>query len=81
MSAPLELLAQHGCFMSDDDEAEIDELVFAIVGSSLTFAVGDPTIDASHLAKRTCMCGERIDGFDEYHAHLVDIFTDPGEAP
>ena len=73
MTTPLEVLEAHGCFMSETDEAEIDELVFKIVGHGFVFA--EPTVDAADLARRTCMCGERFSGFDDYHDHLIALFN------
>jgi hypothetical protein len=30
--------------------------------------------EVADWALRKCLCGERIDGFDEYTAHLVQVF-------
>jgi hypothetical protein len=43
--------------MSDADE---DEIIRRIGASD----------DVAGLALRTCMCGQRLDGFDEYFEHL-----------
>lgn len=69
-----DLLRQHGCYMSDHDEKEIEALRFTIEFDEL----GRPLADAADLAIRTCMCGESIDGFDEYHGHLVKVFEQAG---
>ena len=43
--------------MSDSDEAEIVRRMSA-------------DVDVADLALRTCMCGRRLDGFDDYFEHL-----------
>ncbi len=48
---------RHGPYMSDADEAEIIERVGA-------------DADVADLALRTCMCGRRLSGFDDYYEHL-----------
>jgi hypothetical protein len=55
-----ELLDAHGPFMSDSDELEIGRRVNA----------GD---DVADLALRTCMCGRRLSGFDDYFEHLRSV--------
>lgn len=62
VSPPLSLLAQHGPFMSDTDEAEI---IRRVVESD----------DVADLALRTCMCGRRLDGFDDYFTHLQSVLA------
>lgn len=63
MTNVLDVLNQHGCFISDTDEAEMDEIHFSGMTAS-------PDYDHADMALRTCMCGTRINGFDEYHQHL-----------
>lgn len=58
----LDALNAHGPYLSDADEAVIDARLAA-------------GADAADLALRTCLCGARLDGFDAYHAHLVDVLT------
>lgn len=72
MTNVLDVLEAHGCFMSEDDESEIDELVFKIVGQGLSLGEPNPPVDTADLAIRTCRCGTRITGFDEYHSHLKE---------
>lgn len=55
------MLHAHGPYLSDRDEAEIEARLAAAA-------------DIADLALRTCLCGVRMDGFDEYHAHLVQVF-------
>lgn len=63
MTNVLDVLSQHATFISDHDEADMD----AALSEGLVSPNGYEFAD---FAKRTCLCGERIDGFDEYHAHL-----------
>lgn len=58
-------LEAHGVFLSDDDETELIQRAAT-------------TEDVGELALRTCLCGERIDGFDAYIEHLREAFTSPG---
>lgn len=51
------VLEAHGPFLSDLDEAEIIRRIAV-------------TEDVADLALRTCMCGRRLDGFDDYFKHL-----------
>jgi hypothetical protein len=51
------ILDAHGPYMSDADE---DEIIRRIGASD----------DVAGLALRTCMCGQRLDGFDEYFERL-----------
>jgi len=53
----LPALDGHGPFMSDSDEAEI---IRRMVQSD----------DVADLALRTCMCGRRLEGFDDFFEHL-----------
>jgi hypothetical protein len=57
MPADLKVLDSHGPFMSDADESEI---IRRMVQSD----------DVADLALRTCMCGRRLQGFDDYFEHL-----------
>jgi hypothetical protein len=51
--------------MSDSDEAEIVRRVRA-------------DADVADLALRTCMCGRKLSGFDDYYDHLrVVLREDP----
>lgn len=58
---PLALLEAHGTYMSPADEAEIIDRALVVE-------------DVGWLALRTCMCGARIEGFDEYTNHLIEVF-------
>ncbi len=60
------LLDAHGPFLSDSDEAEI----IRRIGES---------DDVADLALRTCMCGRRLEGFDDYFEHLRAVIR--GAAP
>ena len=68
------LLRQHGCYMSDENEQEIDGLRYNMAFDEN----GAPEADTADLAIRTCLCGARIDGFDEYHFHLQSVFEKAG---
>ena len=57
MTSVLDVLNQHMVFLSDEDEEAIDKAIY------------DGT-NAADLALRTCLCGARLNGFDEYHQHL-----------
>jgi hypothetical protein len=58
----------HGPYMSDADEGEIIDRLWANVESILG---GRRTgNDVAVLALRTCMCGRRLEGFDDYFEHL-----------
>ena len=65
---PVDILNAHGAYLSDADEAEIDDRMAA-------------GADVADLAVRTCLCGLRLDGFDAYHAHLVEVLTALPTAP
>lgn len=58
------VLEAHGPFLSDLDEEEIIRRIAV-------------TEDVADLALRTCMCGQRLDGFDEYFAHLRAVVRGP----
>lgn len=60
---PFTVLQQHAVFLSDSDEAE------------LIRRAGE-TEDVGELALRTCLCGQRIDGFDAYWEHLRDALAE-----
>lgn len=61
------LLAQHVPSLSDDDESAIYDVIAAM-------ATLDENADVADLAKRTCSCGVKIDGFYEYVDHLTEVF-------
>jgi ribulose-5-phosphate 4-epimerase/fuculose-1-phosphate aldolase len=63
--APLE---SHGPYMSDEDEAEI---IRRMVESD----------DVAELALRTCMCGRRLEGFDDYFEHLRAVVREATQLP
>ena len=70
--AVLAVLSQHACYMSDANENEIDDIIVKGIGdftSSLEF-------DPADCALRTCLCGKRIEGFDEYTIHLQQVFDE-----
>lgn len=50
-------IEDHGPYMSEADEAEIVRRIGA-------------DADVADLAVRTCMCGRRLSGFDDYYEHL-----------
>lgn len=62
------VLEHHGPFMSDADEEEIIRRIGA-------------SDDVADLALRTCMCGRRLDGFDEYFEHLRAVLRDAIQRP
>ncbi len=64
--AGVELLEGHGPFMSESDEAEIIRRVI-------------DRDDVADLALRTCMCGRRLDGFDDYFEHLRAVVRGAAE--
>jgi hypothetical protein len=57
-------LEAHSVFLSDADEAELIRRAFE-------------SDDVGELSLRTCLCGARIDGFDEYAIHLRDVLSKP----
>ena len=64
IAAVIATLSAHGVYLSDADESEL-------IKRFVQF-------DDVALALRTCMCGARIDGFDEYWNHLYEVFSRPG---
>ena len=60
VDGPVSFIDDHGPFMSDSDEAEI---VRRMVESD----------EVADLALRTCMCGRRLEGFDDYFEHLRTV--------
>jgi hypothetical protein len=64
----LSTLDSHGPYMSDADEAEIMRRLGA-------------SDDVADLAVRTCMCGRRLDGFDEYFEHLRAVIREGLASP
>jgi hypothetical protein len=64
----LSILDGHGPFMSDSDEEEI----IRRLGTS---------DDVADLARRTCMCGRRLDGFDDYFEHLRAVIRETPARP
>lgn len=66
--AVLTVIGQHGCFISELDEARIN----------VRRNDFDDEFDNADLALRTCMCGEKLDGFDEYTSHLRQVFSERG---
>lgn len=64
----LGVLDAHGPFMSDADEEEIIRRIGA-------------SDDVADLALRTCMCGRRLDGFDEYFEHLRVVLREAIQRP
>ena len=65
VAACLKVLREHACFISDRNQEEMEEQL------ATWWSRGDDA-DVANLAIRTCLCGARIDGFDEYHAHLEE---------
>ena len=63
-SHPRAMLDAHGVYLSDSDEVEITRRLVE-------------ADDVGLLALRTCLCGARIDGFDEYWNHLREVFSRP----
>jgi hypothetical protein len=66
-NAAISIIDQHIPSLSDDDEADIDDLVTAY---SIRL---DEAITVADLALRTCHCGKKIDGFYEYVDHLKEV--------
>lgn len=56
-------LDEHGPYMSDADEEEIIRRIAV-------------TEDVADLALRTCTCGRRLDGFDDYFEHLRAVIRE-----
>jgi hypothetical protein len=67
-TAPLSVLDDHGPYLSDSDEAEIIQRIGA-------------SDDVADLALRTCMCGRRLDGFDDYFEHLRAVTREAVASP
>jgi hypothetical protein len=63
----VKMIGEHIPSLSDDDEALVYERITRMAGI-------DESVDAADLALRTCMCGERIDGFYAYVDHLNAVF-------
>ena len=61
-------LKAHGPYMSDADEAEIIRRI-------------SETDDVADLALRTCVCGRRLDGFDDYFEHLRAVIREAIASP
>jgi hypothetical protein len=55
-------LRAHFVYMSNSDEEELVTRASRVDG------------DVADIALRTCLCGARIDGFDEYANHLEAVF-------
>lgn len=68
----LELLKQHAPFLSEENDETMDERFFASVMTDLDWA---------DFAVRTCTCGTRFDGFDEYYDHLLVLAGDHTHDP
>lgn len=68
MTATRTMIDAHGPYMSDADEAEI----IRRVGTS---------DDVADLALRTCRCGRRLDGFDDYFVHLRRVLLEATQRP
>ena len=64
----LNVLGAHGPYMSDADEGEIIRRISA-------------SDDVADLALRTCMCGRRLDGFDDYFEHLRVVLREAIQRP
>ncbi len=62
-----ELLREHTPSLTDEDEYEINDKAVDLVNSAI---LGTGDVDVADLARRTCRCGVRIDGFYEYIDHL-----------
>lgn len=74
----LTTLRAHFVYMSDSDEDELHvrALQVQLGGVEAVFRGAAAPGDVADLALRTCMCGARIDGFDEYAIHLEAVFSD-----
>jgi hypothetical protein len=59
----IQTLDAHGPYMSRSDEEEIVRRMGA-------------DADVADLALRTCMCGRRLSGFDDYYEHLRTILRE-----
>jgi hypothetical protein len=58
---PADILRDHFASVTPDDEHAIVDLIL------------DDESSAADLARRTCACGVKVDGFYEYLAHLIDV--------
>ena|SRR5258708_6704647 len=67
LAATISIIDQHIPSLTDENEDEIIELS----GKTDDF-------DAADLAIRTCRCGVRIDGFEEFAAHIKDELQKAG---
>lgn len=65
---PAGILDEHTPSLTDEDEDEIRERA---LGLGLLMEGGSYEGD---LARRTCACGVKIDGFYEYVDHLKEVF-------
>jgi hypothetical protein len=63
----LHTIDQHWPSLTDENDDEITAHRYGEVDGIET--------DNADLAIRTCRCGERIDGFDEYVIHLKEVFS------
>ena len=68
MTNALDVIQQHAVYISDDDERLMDQALFS--------AGGMADYDHADIARRTCLCGARIDGFDDYNRHLRDKISE-----
>lgn len=69
----LALIREHIPDLTDEDEAEIHQLVTAY-----TFSRLKDDSDLADFAVRHCACDVRIDGFYEYTEHLMNVFKEAG---
>lgn len=67
----IEIIEAHAPHMSDGNEQEIADRRW----NSDTDRFGQQAFEEADLALRTCRCGIRIDGFDEYVFHLKSVFN------
>lgn len=65
MTNPIDILNAHACYLSDTNEDDILQHAASLMAMN-------PDEDVANFAIRTCTCGARIDGFDEYHIHLKE---------
>ncbi len=63
----VQIIQAHIPSLTDANDLELDGLRF----NSDVDRFGQPAVDNADLAIRTCACGERIDGYHEYVAHLI----------
>ena len=75
MTARANLIRQHIPSITDENEAELIELIPGL----LTYdKLGTPDTDIADMAIRTCACGTRIDGFYEYVDHITAKLEEAG---